>query len=217
MSGDLIATYGLTPTQNAAVCEYLRNGFNKKAAASSVGCGVYLFNDPRVINAIADQSRSILADTNMRAVAVVKHLGDIIFANVDDFYEIRNGHPVLRDDLDREKLALVSEFTETKDGRVRVKLHDKNKAIDQISKLLEWTKEQAAINIVLNQAEQADPVDVRELARRLLFEARAAEEVGPERAMGNITDVEIIDGDGIFRGAADQEYRVQDDSLGDDY
>lgn len=188
---DLIATYGLTPLQNALVCEYLGNGFNKKKASDKIGCSASMFADPKVQNAINDRSREIVAESNFKAVALVNHLSDIALANVADYVEWNGRSARVKDDLPPEVMACVKKLHTDKDGVTTVELHDKYGAIDRLSKLLGWYKEESNVTVVAQGDVTVVERSKDELNKELAFEMRKFLENNNQ-----ITDVEVIeDGD----------------------
>lgn len=186
---DLIATYGLTPLQNALVCEYLGNGFNKKKAADKIDCSVGLFSDPKVQNAINDAAREIVAETNFKAVHLINHLSEIATANIADYVEWNGRSARVKDEIPPEMMACVKSLHTDKDGVTRVELLDKYGAIDRLAKILKWTGDEAqsVVNVTVNESSDK-PVDLESLARKIAFVQREAE------ARNIVIDVELEDG-----------------------
>lgn len=185
---DLIATYGLTPLQNALVCEYLGNGFNKKKAADKIDCGVGLFNDPKVQNAINDSAREILSETNFKAIHLINHLSEIATANVADYVEWNGRSARVKDEIPPEMMACVKSLHTDKDGVTRVELYDKYGAIDRLAKILKWTGDEAqsVVNVTVNEKSDK-PIDLEDAVRQIKFAMREAEE------KNIIIDAEIIE------------------------
>lgn len=186
---DLIATYGLTPLQNALVCEYLGNGFNKKKAADKLDCSVGLFSDAKVQNAINDRAREILAETNFKAIHLINHLSEIATANIVDYVEWNGKSARVKDGIPPEMMACVKSLHTDKDGVTRVELHDKYGAIDRLAKILKWTGDEAqsVVNVTVNESSDK-PVDLESLARKIAFVQREAEN------KNIVIDVELEDG-----------------------
>jgi phage terminase small subunit len=149
----------LTPKQRLFVKEYLvdlnatqaaiRAGYSAKNAGK---IGPELIGKTRIKEAIQVEMDARAKRTEITADRVLKELAKIGFADIKDFLAYRtektvtgyddNGHPIAEyanivelknsDDVDG---ALVSEV-QVKDGQLKFKLHDKEKALELIGKHL---------------------------------------------------------------------------------
>ena len=172
---DLIKTHGLTPKQNAAVTEFLRNGFNKKQACETVGCTMTIFSQPAVKAALSDVTSQAMERAQFSAAPIIENLTDISLANIADFLDLETGRPILKPNLTREQLASVESVKVDKDGQIELKLHNKYGAIDRLTKLLQWVDERPIVNIIDDNSD-APETDTLRLARKVAFALKKAQE-----------------------------------------
>jgi len=175
---NITADTPLTPRQEDFVFEYLvdlnatqaaiRAGYSKKSA-KEIACEN--LTKPHIAAAIQKLRADRSARYEITAENVLREYAKIAFNNIDDYIDTETHDlPVIdMKDLSREQLAAVSEITvDTRyefEGRgadrecvgtidkVKFKLHDKQKALEALSKnlgLFEKDNRQAATQIVIN-------------------------------------------------------------------
>jgi phage terminase small subunit len=162
---------------------YVQHG-NKALAAREAGysdrsTAYRLLKKPRVAARVEALQQSAMADAGISSARVVAELARIGFANMAD-YVGRDGRMNVRA-LTRDQAAAVVEFTETTSaaGVVtrRIKLADKLSALDKLGKHLGVFE---ADNL---QQLQTVSIDPRDLARRVAFMLRDADQAAISAAI----------------------------------
>lgn len=166
----------LTPKQQRFVDEYLidlnatqaaiRAGYSAKTAYS---IGQENLNKPEVASAIAFAQKARSQRTGITQDMVLRELAKIGFADMrkllrwtgsaigldedaaEDSGEVRLTMANLvqlfdSDELDDDIVGAISEISQTKDGALKVKLHDKQAALVNIGKHLGMFKEQVQVD-----------------------------------------------------------------------
>lgn len=149
----------LTPKQTAFVAEYLvdlnatqaaiRAGYSVKSAAR---IGVELLNKTQVREAIAANQAKRAQRVEITADRVVSELARIAFADPRDLMEWGPSGVKLKDsaDLTKEQAASVAEVSETttKDGgSLKLKKHDKVKALELLGRHMGMFKDKVEAEI----------------------------------------------------------------------
>lgn len=149
----------LTPKQTAFVAEYLvdlnatqaaiRAGYSVKSAAR---IGVELLNKTQVREAIAANQAKRAQRVEITADRVVSELAKIAFADPRDLMEWGPDGVKLKDsaDLTEEQAASVAEVSETttKDGgSLKLKKHDKVKALELLGRHMGMFKDKVETEV----------------------------------------------------------------------
>ena len=134
---------GLSPKQAAFVAEYLidlnatqaaiRAGYSEKSAAR---ISVELLNKTQVRKAIEKAQAKRTERTEITADRVVTELAKIAFADPRDLMEWGPNGVMLKDSstLTEEQAASVAEVAEGNGGTLRLKKHDKVKALELLGR-----------------------------------------------------------------------------------
>jgi len=142
----------LTDKRERFCCEYLidlnatqaakRAKFSKKTAYST---GHDLLKIPEIQKRIAELQKKLSKDTGVTPEKVIREFAKVAFANIEDFIQVDN-EIVDLSQLDRNTLAAVESIqTDTRHDsgdsegytdKVRFKLHDKIKALENLGKHL---------------------------------------------------------------------------------
>lgn len=138
----------LTPQQARFVDEYVidnnaagaavRAGYSKKY---SERLAYRLLSTSKVAEAVAEKRKAIAARNDVSADRVIQEIARIAFADTTKVVRIEQGRVVVEDTarLDDDHRAAVSEISETttaNGGTLKVKLHDKVKALELLSRYL---------------------------------------------------------------------------------
>jgi phage terminase small subunit len=138
----------LTPQQARFVDEYVidnnasgaavRAGYSKKY---SERLGYRLLATPKIALAVAEKKKAIAARNDVSADRVIQEIARIAFADTTKVVRIEHGRVVVEEteNLDADHRAAVSEISETttaNGGTLKVKLHDKVKALELLSRYL---------------------------------------------------------------------------------
>lgn len=157
------------------VAAYLSNGKNASKAALEAGysknnpgqIGSRLLKDPRIAKAILDSENKLLEKHNMTAESVLKQLGCIVHFDIRKLYNsdgaLKNIH-----ELDDETASALSSFEideigvgETIIGHTRkVKVFDKNAAIDKAMRHFGLLKDGASLTVNGNVIISKDDADL---------------------------------------------------------
>ena len=129
-------------------------GYSERTAFQQ---GHALLKHPEVRQALEDRQKEIMKELGLTQERVLREYMKLAYADIMDFCNVRtervvvgyeeDGTPIsevrnivtFKDDLDNlpdEKLAAISEVSESPGSGVRVKLHDKQRALDALSKHL---------------------------------------------------------------------------------
>lgn len=144
---------GLRPRQRAFVHHMIitgnaseaarRAGYSEKSAADT---GSRLVRHPAVAAALAVAQDSALKRLAVTEDRVLTEIARIAFADLTDYLTWGPDGTVLKSSamLDDDQSAAVAEVAETTAGRVRLKLHDKVRALDALAKRLGLLADPAA-------------------------------------------------------------------------
>jgi len=149
--------YGLTLKQSIFVDEYIKDKNALQAAiragyseASAGWRGCTLLKDPKVQAAIEDRLQAAQARSQVTVDRVLTELARIAFADITDIVSVEGGKVRVRDtrDLPPETRKAISEITETgaAGGTIKVKLHDKIKALELIGRHLAMFKDKLDVD-----------------------------------------------------------------------
>ena len=135
---------GLSAKQLAFVSEYLKDlnatkaairaGYSPKTAHAQ---GSDLLRKPELAAAIQEGQQDAAARNEVTVDRIVQEYARIAFADVTDYVNVIGGEAVVKDTIGmtKDQTAAIAEISQTKDG-VRLKLHDKGKALDALGKHL---------------------------------------------------------------------------------
>lgn len=110
-------------------------GFSPKTAASQASRLLKKVNIKKRVEYLENQ---LCGKANITAEKVLRELGRIAFSNMNDFAVIEGGKVVFEDfsELTPDQLACVAEVSESRQTRIKIKLHDKLKALELIGRHL---------------------------------------------------------------------------------
>ena len=138
------ANGSLTERQRRFVEEYLVT-LNATAAALKAGYaesgahveGCRLLKNPKIQRLISEKRKEIAEYAEVSAVRVLEEYRRIAFADMRDIVQVRGNNVYITDTdaLTPEQASLLAEVHQTKDG-IRIKMHDKLRALDSIAKHL---------------------------------------------------------------------------------
>ena len=116
----------------------IRAGYSSKGADV---CGVRLLGNIRIKQAIEDRKREILAAAQVTPARIIEEYKKLAFTNLPDFIDCKKlgkfTYEISIEDfknLTPDQRACLSGIEETKNG-VKIKLHDKTKALDALSRI----------------------------------------------------------------------------------
>lgn len=149
--------YGLTLKQSLFVSEYMKDrnatqaairaGYNPKSADRM---GWSLLKNPKVQEAISERVEAAENRSQVTVDRVLTELARIAFADITDIVSVEGGKVRVRDtrDLPPETRKAISEITETgaAGGTIKVKLHDKIKALELIGRHLAMFKDKLDVD-----------------------------------------------------------------------
>ena len=146
----------LTDKQRRFVEEYLID-LNATAAARRAGYaegsasvqGCRLLADDKIKRLIAEKRREVAEYAEVSVVRILEEYRRIAFADLRDVVQVRNGQVYITDTdtLTPEQAASLSEISQTKEG-IRVKILDKQRALDSMAKHLGMFIEQQQIETI---------------------------------------------------------------------
>jgi len=125
------------------VSEYLKH-FNAAKAAEKVGhskanarqAGYRLLTNDYIKKAISDYVDNVLAgEKDALKVGVIDELKKIAFSDFSGVYDKENGFNI------KDNGAIINSFSTGLDGKERIKLYDKMKALDTLTKYLSLIQE----------------------------------------------------------------------------
>ena len=134
----------LAPKRFAFVQEYIKDLNGAQAAIragysprSSRATSTRLLTDASIQESIQEYKEMAANRSQVTVDRIVEEYRRIAFANTPDGIKVRGGWVYITDtdDLTPEQQAAIAEIHQTKDG-VRVKFHDKTKALDSLGKHL---------------------------------------------------------------------------------
>jgi len=167
----------MTPKQEAFVREYLidlnatqaaiRAGYSADTAGSQ---GHDLLKKPEIVASIANAQAKRSARTEITQDMVIRELAKIGFADMRKLLKWTGNQPRMdldaaeesgeveisaanfirlfdSDELDDEIVGAISEISQTRDGALKVKLHDKQAALVNIGKHLGMFKERVDVGL----------------------------------------------------------------------
>ena len=145
----------LTDKQRRFVDEYLID-LNATAAARRAGYaegsasveGCRLLVKDKIKRLVAEKRRQVADRAEISVARVLEEYRRIAFADLRDVVQVRNGQVYITDTdtLTPEQAASLSEISQTKEG-IRVKILDKQRALDSMAKHLGMFIEQQQIEI----------------------------------------------------------------------
>ncbi len=135
----------LTPHQMQFVIEYVGNRF---VPGKDVGRVADYFASPVVLAALRAVTADAIQQNQITATRVVRELIPLISSNISDVMDISAAGITMKDfaSLPREVTAAVQEVHEIRNAQgtqLRIKLYDKIAALNTLSKLLGFNKEQS--------------------------------------------------------------------------
>lgn len=170
----------MTPKQERFVLEYLvdlnatraaiRAGYSPETARSM---GSENLSKPDIADAIVAEQTKRRERLELSGDQVLREYARIAFANMSDFVIVGSDGVTVRpmDDLTEDQMAAIAEVTVTptqNGATVKLKLHDKLRALDALSKHLGlFAPEKVAMTNAAG--EDVKPTDPVELARGLAF------------------------------------------------
>jgi hypothetical protein len=106
-----------------------RSGYSKPSARH---IAYELLRRPAVLERVRHYQAQHAAGSQFNRDALLRELGNVAYASLRDVVEIKGGRILLRKDADipPEAWPAIAEISETKDRRIRVKLHPEMQAID---------------------------------------------------------------------------------------
>ncbi|MBK8199220.1 MAG: terminase small subunit [Acidobacteria bacterium] len=161
----------LNPKHRLFVRQYIRHrnaskaavlaGYSEKTAGS---IGNELLNKPEIEEAIEIGLARLAEKIDVDAERVIQEYAKIAFARPDDVIRWEDGKLVLTDidDLDDDTLASIAEVTRTVSGEIRVKFHDKAKALEALARHLDLFAQDNTrrnINLTAEEAAKAQAMD----------------------------------------------------------
>lgn len=189
----------LSPKHRLFVRQYCRTrngtksailaGYSEKTAGS---IGNELLQKPEIADAIEIGIARLADKIDVDAERVIQEYARIAFARPDDVVRWEDGKLVLTDidDLDDATLASIAEVTHTASGDIRIKFHDKAKALEALARhldlfnrdntrrLIDATSEQRAVTEAMDDIlERATPEQLHVL-ESLFSGGPAGEESG---------------------------------------
>lgn len=111
-------------------------GYSEKTAGA---IGGELLQKPEIAEAIETGIARLAEKIDVDAERVIQEYARIAFARPDDVIRWEDGKLVLTDidDLDEDTLASIAEVTQAASGDIRVKFHDKGKALEALARHLD--------------------------------------------------------------------------------
>ena len=128
---------------------------------------------PHVAAHLAQLIDSATDESAINLNRIAGELAAIGLANIADYYDV-NGVIKLQD-LSRDAAAAIQELTVSESGAVKIKLHSKLTALENLTKMLGGYEAHNAQKQV-----GASTMPVRDLARRVAFMLRQADNLPPE-------------------------------------
>ncbi len=132
----------LSLKQQRFVDEYLID-FKGRAAAQRAGysenTAAGLLGDPRIIAAIEEAQKNHLKRLGLTQERVLEEYLKLAFSDMMNFINVRAGRVTFKDNFDelpQNILAGISEISESPSAGIRLKLHDKLRALDALAKNL---------------------------------------------------------------------------------
>ena len=152
----MVAKDSLTDKQERFVEEYLVD-LNASAAAVRAGyaegsagvSGCRLLKEYKIQRLIAEKRKSVAEYAEVSVVRILEEYRRIAFADLRDVVQVRDGQVYITDTdaLTPEQAASLSEISQTKDG-IRVKIFDKQRALDSMAKHLGMFIEQHQVETI---------------------------------------------------------------------
>lgn len=183
----------LSPKQERFVAEYVIDN-NAAAAARRAGyaekhadhLGYQLLCKPLVAEAVEKKRKELARRLNVSAERVVQELARIAFADTTHVIRVINGRVTVEetanlDDDQRAAIAEISETTNANGGSLRVKLHDKVRALELLCRHLGILNDKLDVNAKMEvesrdrelEALLAEDPEARKLAAELYQRAAA--------------------------------------------
>ena len=146
----------LTAKQERFVAEYLidlnatqaaiRAGYSEKGAFVR---GSELLRNRKVAEAVAAGQAKIAAKLDFKAEDVLRELGKIGFANIEDYITVNeDGHPAVDlSEMTREQAAALSEVSYDAAGNPKIKLADKRTALVDLGRHLAMFTDKRTIDL----------------------------------------------------------------------
>ena len=146
----------LTAKQERFVAEYLidlnatqaaiRAGYSEKGAFVR---GSELLRNRKVAEAVAAGQDKIAAKLDFKAEDVLRELGKIGFANIEDYITVNEyGHPAVDlSEMTREQAAALSEVSYDAAGNPKIKLADKRAALVDLGRHFELFTDKAVVDV----------------------------------------------------------------------
>lgn len=122
----------------------IRAGYSKKTAYS---IGQRLLKNVEIQKYIQEQKKSSQERLEITRERIVEELAKIGFSNITDYAEIKNGMAIIRDtdDMPQDKIGAIAGLEQGQVG-VKLKLNDKIKALELITKMLGYDQAQCDNN-----------------------------------------------------------------------
>ena len=151
----------MTVKQKLFIEHYISNGFNATKAALSAGyskrtaraMGCENLAKPYIKIEISKKIAEYLSDTEKATLKIINRLDEVIDCDLGDYADIENydyidirgkeqtGTRVVFNETEKLNTRVISEISESKDGAIKIKLHDPLRAIELKGKYLQiWNE-----------------------------------------------------------------------------
>ncbi len=141
-----------SPTEKIFLDEYVASCFNMAAACERAGViertALQMLCRPHCKAYISKMLAEVREESIVRAEDVVKELAVIGFADICQFVEFDGKNVSLKHsgEIDEKARRSICEISSSRDGSVKVKLHDKIRALENLGKYLGIFKERLEIS-----------------------------------------------------------------------
>jgi phage terminase small subunit len=117
----------------------IRAGYSRRSAATE---GMRLLRNAEIVSAIRDEQARLNERCRVTAEKTLRAFASIGYAHLGEFIEWKTEHgrrrlaPRDSADLSVDQLAAIQEISETEDGRLKFRLHDKQAALTALGRHL---------------------------------------------------------------------------------
>lgn len=173
----------MTDRQKIFIDNYIKNGFHSTKAAIDAGykknsahvTASNMLNHPKIKAEISRRIKSMMNETEISSLNLLKTLDDIIDADIGDYIEVEEKEikegvttqNVKIKDLSKLNTKAISEIYQTAYG-IKLKFYDKDKAMDLKGRYLKLWENGVVIKDPENEAEKL----TREERREKILELR---------------------------------------------